>query len=322
MPRMGGSNFVKDSHHISKLFKYMMRLAQKEQSDSFFSSIKEWKSYFEDESANGSNNVDKKLIFTYQEKGYDSGLFAIATAEIMHNQKSFRDSILDLRRYLNQHIIDGKNMRYVIASLILYFNEDDYPTLFTTKLVNHQLESTKQSSSTTAMSKNQNISATIQQRPNEELNKVSINININDDMFELNQIQYDHLDIHNKIVYLLNIRSSYKDITTFSYAVDDIREIKGKKEEALEYAVDRTNINQYSSSSYNKSYLHEKKLSSVVSNEFVKNFVSKLIKNPSFDFGMRVYSPHREERKEKTNLCYCPLSNRFNRWKNCMTLLT
>ena len=52
-----------------------------------------------------------------------------------------------------------------------------------------------------------------------------------------------------------------------------------------------------------------------MTNEFVKNFVSKLIKNPSFDFGMRVYSPHREERKEKTNLCYCPLSNRFNRWK-------
>ena len=49
--------------------------------------------------------------------------------------------------------------------------------------------------------------------------------------------------------------------------------------------------------------------------EFIRNFESKLIQNSSFDFGMRIYSPIKEERNEQTNLCYCPLSNRFNRWK-------
>ena len=105
--------------------------------------------YFEDDTNDGSRKTDKTLIYTFQQNGYDSGLFVIATAELMHNQPSVREKRLDISRHINQNLIDTKNMRYVLATLILYFNEDDYPSLFCRRLKKQMLETTKQSSSTT-----------------------------------------------------------------------------------------------------------------------------------------------------------------------------
>ena len=42
MPTMGGSCFGTNNHPVKRLFKYMTRLAQKQHSASFFSTIKEW----------------------------------------------------------------------------------------------------------------------------------------------------------------------------------------------------------------------------------------------------------------------------------------
>ena len=102
LPRVNGSAFInKNSHPVTKIFKYLLRLAVKQKEERFLQTTKEWKFYYETNEEDKSRIMDPNIEYTWQGNGYDCGLYMVVTAEILHYQETFRHH-LNLRTYLNQ----------------------------------------------------------------------------------------------------------------------------------------------------------------------------------------------------------------------------